>query len=78
MSYFKKRQHYYLEKHDHGLIASDQKKLETCGQCKRKFTRAMMLDISRSSLFDFRCIRCFNLQGIQSYWIHIKDLLRGS
>lgn len=78
MSYFKRRQQYYLEKHDHGLITSDQKKLETCGSCRRQFTRAMMLDITKTGGLDFRCIRCFNLQGMQSYWIHIKDLPRGS
>ena len=78
MSYFKRRQQYYLEKHDHGLITPDQKKLETCGSCRRKFTRAMMLDITKIGGLDFRCIRCFNLQGMQSYWIHIKDLPRGS
>jgi len=78
MSYFKKRQQYYLEKHDHGLIAPSQKKLETCGVCRRQFTRAMMLDITQKAGLDFRCIRCFNSQGIQSYWRHIRDLLRGS
>jgi hypothetical protein len=78
MSYFKKRQQYYLEKHDHGLIAPSQKKLETCGVCRRRFTRAMMLDITQKAGLDFRCIRCFNSQGIQSYWRHIRDLFRGS
>lgn len=78
MSYFKRRQQYYLEKHDHGLITSDQKKLETCGSCRRQFTRAMMLDITKTGGLDFRCIRCFNLQGMQSYWRHIRDLPRGS
>ena len=78
MSYLKKRQQYYLEKHDHGLITPDQKKLETCGSCRRQFTRAMMLDITKIGGLDFRCIRCFNKQGIRSYWVHIKDLPRGS
>ena len=31
--------------------------IEKCLRCKRKFTRAMMLEVKSN---NFKCIRCFN------------------
>ena len=49
--------------------------IEKCSRCKRKFTRAMMMQYMSQ---NYRCIRCYNGGSFDPYLIKTKKILKRS